>query len=57
MLNSLNNLNFYLSIHQKLLPHKFGIFKHQMQADFGSNVTESLSHIIGEAEERRFGGS
>ena len=43
-------------IQQEFLPHKFGIFKHQMQTDFGSNVTESLSRIIGEAEERRFGG-
>ena len=56
MLNSLNNLNFLLSIHQEFLPHKFGIFKHQMQTDFGSNMTESLSRIIREAEERRFGG-
>ena len=38
------------------LPNKFGIFKYQMQADVGGNVTESLSRIIGEAEERRFGG-
>ena len=47
-------LNF--QIHQEFLPYKFGIFKHQMQTDFGSNMTESLSRIIREAEERRFGG-
>ena len=43
-------------IHPEFLPHKFGIFKHQMQTDFGSNVTESLSRMIGVAQERRFGG-
>ena len=44
-------------IHKVFLPHKFGIFKYQMQDDFGSNMTKSLSRIIGEAEERRFGRS
>ena len=44
-------------IHHEFLPHKFGIiFKHQMQVESGSNVTESLSLIIGDVEELRFGG-
>ena len=32
------------------MSQKFGIFEREMQADNGSNVTESLSHMIREAE-------
>ena len=38
------------------MSQKFGIFEREMQADNGSNVTESLSHMIWEAEKLWFGG-
>ena len=41
-------LNF--QVHEQFPPQKFGIFKRKMQADNGSNVTESMSHMIWEAE-------